>query len=598
MMLVAYLPFVALALCATPWLLVMSRRFGLSLAIGGVLAGTLILVMIALFGSSALSLQPLPTTLAVAAIAGAAGVLVLRRTAGAVRRPRRSTIAAWAPAAIGAIAWIGVVAVAQLLPGAAPLSWAMNGDTANNIHDARLFLESNGLTTLISVPLTAALLLLGMAAGRDQSGRAELLQHDLVAFTVVWALELALTAVLLGLVASALVSTHRTAVVAIASGAGSLLATTWYIAGLPIEYGYLNVHLALPFLLASWLAFLQSARFPVVAIAVELGLGVLLTTTWTPLIVFTAAFVVAILLRHRATLRVLRGRSLIITTSAVLLFLVPFTLLAVPALSSGIASFLIPGHGMPVTGGILLLLLGIVLVGAVSLRRRTALPVVDGAISASAASVLGVGVLLLIARQVSDPWTLYYPAKLTWLTTAFLVPIALGVLIGLVAQLARTRTAATAGAVALAVVSLVLVSAGPPPTRETFVITPPLVKIAFGSVWSSGDAAVAKILRYSQEDRRDLLWDTTDPDEAMINFWILEFSEGDRTIDGASRDLALRGYRELRDSGSYRAGDVGELCEVASELEPPVSIHTADAGLSSELTATCPELQVTVLVDG
>ena len=597
MMLVAYLPFVALALCATPWLLVMSRRFGLSLAIGGVLASSLILVMIALFGSSALSLQPLPTTLATAAIAGAAGVLVLRRTAGAVRRPGRWTLAAWVPAAIGAIAWIGVVAVAQLLPGAAPLSWAMNGDTANNIHDARYFLENNGLTTRISVPLSGALLMLGMAAGREQSGRADLLQHDLVAFTVVWTLELALTAVLLGLVASALVSARRTAVVAIASGAGSLLATTWYIAGLPIEYGYLNAHLALPFLLASWLAFLHSARFPVVAIAVELGLGVLLTATWTPLIVFTAAFVVAILLRHRATLRVLRGRPLIVVTAAAAVFLVPFAFSAVPALSSGIATFLIPGHGLPFTGWILFLLIGGILVGAVLLRKRVALPLLDGAISAGAASLIGVGVLLFIARQVSNPWSTYYPAKLTWLVTAFLVPVALAILIGLIAEFTRPRTAIV-GAAALALASLVLASAGPPPTRAAFAMTPPLAKIAFGSVWSTGDAAVAKILRYSQEDRRDLLWDTTDPDEAIVNFWILEFSGGDREAAGALRDFTLRGYRELRDTGSYHTGGIAELCTVARELEPPVYIHTADAQLSAELAGSCPGLKVTVLVDG
>ena len=215
-----------------------------------------------------------------------------------------------------------------------------------------------------------------------------------------------------------------------------------------------------------------------------------------------------------------------------------------------------------------------------------------------AASLVGIGVLLFIARQVSDPWSTYYPAKLTWLVCAFLVPVALAVLIRAMVEFARSRALLTAGTAVLVVGSILLASAGPPPTRATFVITPPLQKIVLGSVWSTGDAAVAKILQYSQSDRRDLLWDTDDPDEAMINFWILEFSGGDRDTGGELRDLALRGYRELRDSGTYRAGDVADLCAAARELEPPAFIHTANAALTAELADACPDLNVTVLVDG
>jgi hypothetical protein len=295
---------------------------------------------------------------------------------------------------------------------------------------------------------------------------------------------------------------------------------------------------------------------------------------------------------------------LIVATGAVALFLVPFAFSAVPALASGIGSFVLPGHGLPFTGWILALLLGGILVGAALLRRRTALPLLAGAIGASAAAVIGIGVLLFIGRQASNPWSLYYPAKLTWLVTAFLVPVALAVMIRLVIEFSRPRVA-IAGVAGLVLASLVLASAGPPPVRETFVITPPLAKIVFGSVWNTGESAVAKILEYrrtdheySRTDQRDLLWDTGDPDEAIINFWLLGFSGGDAGKPGTLREFTLRGYRELRDAGTFDPGDSATLCAVARELEPPVVVHTADTHLSTELAASCPNLKVTVLVDG
>ena len=597
-MLEAYFPFAVIAICAAPWLLAMSRRFGLFLALGGVLAGALILLLAVQTATPTLKLAPLPTTMTVAVIAGVGGIVVLRRTPGALRRPQPTTLAVWAPACVGGLAWIAIVGLAHVIPGAAPLSWAMNGDTANNIHIARAFLENDGLPAGYGVPLSSAMVLLGLAGGRDGSGKAELLQHDLVAFTALWTLELALTAVLLGLVAAALVPAHRNLAAALASAGGSLLATTWFVAGLPIEYGYLNVHLALPFLLASWLAFLHSSRFPIVAIAVELGLGVLLLTTWTPLIVFTVVFAIAILLRHRPALRVLRGRSLVIVAASTLVFLVPFAVLAVPTLSGGTLTLLLPGHGMPFTGWLLPLLIGVIALGAVLLRRRSALPLVDGAIGLGVASLIGIGVLLFIARQETDPWSSYYPAKLTWLVSAALVPIALAFAARLVVEFVRPKAAATLAVAVLAVCGLALASAGPPPTRASFVITPPLQKIALGSVWSTGDAAVEKILRYSRDDRRDLLWATDDPDEAIINFWILEFSGGDTDGDEVLRDFALRGYRELRDTGVAPTGEVSELCAVAARLEPPVYVHTADAELASTLGSACPEVKVTVRLDG
>jgi len=186
--------FVALALGSVPWLLALSKRFGLLIAVPGTAAGAILLALAMLVVGRAASLDIVVTQVVGAALFAVAGMLLLRRTPGAVRRPGRYALALWISPLLGALGWIGTLVAAQFLPGAARLSWAMNGDGFNNIFYGDVIVSANGLALGQSenpVPLPASLLALAIAPGRSAVAAQNLLGHDLAAFTVVWTLILA-----------------------------------------------------------------------------------------------------------------------------------------------------------------------------------------------------------------------------------------------------------------------------------------------------------------------------------------------------------------------------------------------------------------------
>lgn len=135
------IPLVLLALA--PWPLVLVKRLGWSLAIAAVLAlatgGALVLAAVA---------RPMGIPLAVVygsslTAVGAAGwwLAVRALTRQQVTRPRASAWWVLAPAST----WVLLVAVAEVVPGASRVSWAMQGDAANDVLFARDILEARGV---------------------------------------------------------------------------------------------------------------------------------------------------------------------------------------------------------------------------------------------------------------------------------------------------------------------------------------------------------------------------------------------------------------------------------------------------------------------
>ena len=113
----------------------------------------------------------------------------------------------------------------------------------------------------------------------------------------------------MGAVAASIVPRSRTALVAVASATGSLLPPTWFVPGLPVEYGYLNAHLVLPILLAAWLIYLASPGRVVAALTVQFCIATLLLATWSPWVVMPAGLIVALAVRHWSTLKTMDART-------------------------------------------------------------------------------------------------------------------------------------------------------------------------------------------------------------------------------------------------------------------------------------------------
>ncbi len=594
-MILPLLPFIALAVCALPWLLIVSKRVGALLGALTVFAATPILLMLVFLVSPLLHTDPVAVSLVAAGLFGVAGLVLVLRDRSTLRAPSRVTLARWLPASIGGVIWILTIAIARLVPGALVLSWAMNGDGSNNVHLARVLYANDGFTSSFgnSVPLADALLAVAAWPGRTQASASGLLEHDLIAIGTFWSLAIAATGLMLGLVASSLLEGKRPLIAGIGAGAGSLLVLTFFVAGLPIDSGYLNVHVALPFALATWLVFLQSRRAPMLAAALLLLLGFLLLAVWTPLVVIPGSLIIVLAVRNWSRLRVATARSAMIIGAAALLPLAYFTFASLPALQGSGDALTAGGHGFPFTGWILAVALVVAIVCAVLLRPLEE-PVLEGLTVIGFAAIAGYAFLLYETFTPSDPWLAYYPTKFMWMLTALFCAIAVSLVLRLVAErvpVGRVRIAAVAAVGAIAVL---LGSLGPAPTRDHYVVEQPLLRILAGHTWHTGESTARVILAANRDTGTVLLWNSGDPDEAFINFWVLDYRGAWLNESQSARVFTVLAYRDLRDRGASTAGSAQQLCDLAPELAAPVTVYTQDASLAAQVAALCPAAQVTV----
>ncbi|MES2092789.1 MAG: hypothetical protein V4531_03120 [Actinomycetota bacterium] len=591
---------VALALFCVPWVLALSKRFGLLIAVPGTAAGAILLALVLLLVTRAAQWDVVISEVAGGLLFAAAGVLLLGRTPGALRRPGRQAIALWASPLLGALGWIGTLVAAQFVPGAARLSWVMNGDGFNNIFYGNVILSARGLAIGQSenpVPLPASLLALAMAPGRSAVADQNLLAHDLASFTVVWTVVFAATCILTGVVVASAIPQRNPRAVAVASALGSLLPLTWYMAGLPAQWGYFNASIVLPILLAAWLAFLASRRFPVAALVVLSGLTTLVLATWAPLVLVPGALGIAILARDWKRIRSLTGPAalaLVLSAAQVLAWVgivtVPTFLLQGDALQT-------PGHGFPSSWPAIPLVFVALVALAIVMRRRTSLPLLPGVIAIGFSSAAASGLLIFLDRGQGDPWTAYYPTKLAWILSVFLFVVALSLAVAAVAALAAVRRFRIAGVATVSVAVLLGFAIIPIDGWSATVVRQPMVRILSGAIWHTGDRAADRILALSDPRGPGILWRSGNSDEAMIDFWVLVTRGGDYFGDAELRAIAFAAYREYRATGTFDDSKVGPLCRILTLMRPTPTVETASSTLESELRASCPSVTARVVVD-
>ncbi|MCU1423292.1 MAG: hypothetical protein JWN36_2943 [Microbacteriaceae bacterium] len=479
---------VVLAVAATiPWVFAIGARYGHLLgavatgSVGGVvLLGTLVV-------SRFLALDPVIALVSIDVIALGVGLALLHQLHYPM--PGRRAITVWVPALAGAVVWLATLGLAQVVPGASRLSWAMNGDTFNNLFYSGLILHRDGLALGAfenPVPLPAAIVAAVAAPGRAGLGAHAVLGHDLGAFALTWVLMLGLTGLAIGATLASAVPRSRPAVTAVVGALGSLGATTWLVGGLPVQWGYFNVHVAIPLVLASWLAFLSSRRHPFAALFGLCLTCTLLLATWTPLAVFPVALAALTAWPIRRSLRQVAGSHAIALLLALALPVLWAALVVLPTFLEQGGALETLGHGFPSTWAALAAIL-VVTIGLAVWRWRTDDGVVArGLATLAAGSVLIVGVLVFLGRSQADPWSGYYPTKVSWLLVVSLSTIVLsqGIRLVLTAGRNATRTALIAtGVTALAV----LVGAiSPLDTVQATAARQPAVRILSGSVWHTG----------------------------------------------------------------------------------------------------------------
>ena len=571
---------IAFALAAVPWVLVAGRRFGHLLAGASVLAIELLAVLLTLVASAWLRFDAVASALIALALILVAGLVAGWRRGFA--RPGRSAVATWAPAALGGLVWAGVVAASARIPGGSPLAWVMNGDGFNNLYYARVILHDGGVAVgglANPAPLpAAAIVLAGMPSGAAGSGGA-VLEAELTSLAIAWVLALGLWCLVSGVAVASLVPRDRPAVTAVAAALGSLLPLTAFAGGLPMEWGYFNVNFAIPLVLLGWLVQFASHRHPVAALVASAAILTLLLATWAPLAVLLAPAPAVVLGREWPRLRTLRGVRLVVLLLAVGQLGAWGLLMTAPSLLQQSAALITFGHGFPATWGASLALIAALGILALVFARRLERPAIQATLALASGSVLAVAAVIALAGGVTG----YYPTKLSWLLVVVLGSVALALVVGRLARLRRAAlpAIAVACAAALAVATFVV------PSRDgDWARRQPALMVLAGRVWHAGPATVERILTMSDSADPALLWSSGDPDEGIIDFWVLVTNGGEFGSDPLLRSVAFEAYRAQRDTGSWEGSEVTQLCELVARI-PGLTVYSEDPTLGASLGEVC-----------
>jgi hypothetical protein len=406
---------------------------------------------------------------------------------------------------------------------------------------------------------------------------------------------LALTCLGVGVVLASLIAPRFTASVATVSALGSLLPLTWLVSGLTIQWGYFNINVLLPLLLAAWLCYLGSRRDPVAAVTCLIGLAILMLGVWTPLALPIAALGITIVLRYRSLFRSLRGWRLAVPTVALALALAFVGAVTIPTLLSQSDSLTASGagfFGFPNLWWPIPIVLVLAVVAVLGIRRSSPLPVTAGLVAVAIGSALAAGVLLYFARVNSDVFSAYYPKKLAWILLIVLGALMLSFVFGILGGRVRISLLAIIGAAAL-LVGVIL----PPGTWPEVLQRQPVVRIPADFVRHEGETTVANILTFTSGRHGTILWQTGNPDEPIINEWLLLAHGG--LVHGNKKLIKLIGdaYFLYRGSGRYVDPGTGTLCTVLPLMHGRPVVITANRALGAQLEAACPGTGARVIIN-
>ncbi len=517
-----------------------------------------------------------------AVILGGAVWLIIRGVALPTRR-------GWwvrAAALSGSVIAVVTIALAQVVPGAVRLAWAMNSDAVNVMTFSRGILSSNGLASASTAadtsptPLPFGMVALTLSPGRDAVADAALTEHDVIRLAQVWVFMIALTCLLAGVIAARGAATARLTLAVPATVIASVAMLSWYVIGVQIEYGFVSSAFAVAVLLSSWLVYLDGEKRPAIALAVLLLAGTVVLAVWSPLIIVIAALgVVIVVTRFRELLRsgLLRllavGAGVVILALYVLLVTLPEFLVK--------SSFLGANGGFPAFGAgqVVTIMVVTALVAVLGARLLGLRYAVLGALAAVVGGGIGLAFLLAQRTGAESGWG-YYPAKYGWTVTILLLAITVGGAAGFLAKIERGKLLDYAIAVLAVGVLGGLMWSPVQPTGQF-----PLTGVLTGSVGGMPQRAADLIFESSGRDNgQDVFWRTTTGDNLM-NLWVLQLDIDD------IRDNPVRTY-------AYQAAvfTPEQMCEIVDLLASDVVIKTADAAAAGDLEAVCDATDYTVTV--
>lgn len=583
-MIVPLLGLAAVALCGAPWVLLIARRATYALAIAVVVLLGFLGVIATMLATAAVEVPLLVGIAVVGSASLVTGVVLCVRDREQLRlgSDRRG----WLLGLIGPILWFATVGLAQVLPGAAHLAWAMQGDAANNVLFARAIIGDDGIVVgpgANPVPLPAAVLALAMEFGRGSVLPAQLLHHDISAFAAGWTwlvgLSAAMAALATGVIARAAGAGRQ--VVFLTAGIGSVLPMSWYMTGYPAEYGFFNVHISLVLLFAVVVVFVESRDSAVALGLLAVGATSLLAV-WSPLVVVPAALGVLVVLTRSRALIATRGPALLVVVAALAQLLVYGVVVVVPGLLANAEALSAPGGAyvfpvlmLPACGAVVVVL-------ALAAVRTWRSPLLRAVVVVVLALGGGLAVLLFAAGW---QWS-YYPHKFAWLASCTLIVIGAGFALPSLVRLSRRRSLLVPATV-LVVAGVLVFAVASPTVASGERRQHPFAWILSGSVMGEGDEVADEIFALADPGMPRILWDTTNRFQTTINFWLIQMQ-----VQSISDEFDLRAI-------AYEVGSestTSELCGDLRVLGIGVQVITESEALASELKEACPDAEAEVIL--
>jgi hypothetical protein len=576
-----------IVLSASAFLLAVASRVGYLLAASLTVLVVPALVLLALLIAAAVWFEILPTIGVSFAALGFVGCGVLARSP--LQRLRIIRSAGWdiAASCLGVAAWLTALAVSARVPLAERLGWVMRNDSMNNLIYAHYILRAHGIQLrpdLNPTPLPAAMIALGIVSGRPSSSPELSLQHDLIGTAVIWFMLIALVSVVMGLTAAVIVRTLIGSGIAshLAAAGGSVLVFSWFVTGYPIEYGFLNIDLVVPILLAVLLLTVFSDRVPWLSLSGQLLAATLMLATWSPLVVVPLALFAVTVIRRRATVLHAGRLGRVLMIVAALQF-------AAYGIFGTLPAYLAQKSALSGLGGIyshnylLVFPAGAAVIGLGFLVFRRDLSRFIAVSTLVLASWLALALLLFISRRNSTPWT-YYPIKIAFFSmVVFIAPI-LGLAVVFLAQHSRRRVLVGIGSsilVALGVGLLVFV----PPIDTGLVRMNPIARLV-SSHPSERYVLPGKLIQaLARTGSPAILWDSETKDEPYTDLWLLQLRAD--TLSGTSK-LRLAAYNQLVNHSTR------SLCEILTLTGPSTVIYTRNMSLPAELAELCPRVSARV----
>jgi len=591
--------FWAMAIAVLPWALALWLRNGLATAMSISLMSVLWVSLVALFAAPHFRVPLIPLFTAIAFLAAVGGVAFFARTwvnrDGVAHRGLTSL-----GILAGPIVWWASLAQAHTFSAGPRLSWAMSNDSPNYIILARAVLSRPGFDrgpTSNPVPLPSGIVALAAVSGRESTPPGDLLMHDVSAYADIWAVLIALTCAMSGLLALTITRriSDRNLPALISGVVGSALPLTWFVTGYALEYGFFNADVALPLLFASILLYLDTRiKFAWKAFWLTICVTLMLAV-WSPLVLVPLGLLLSTALINFQSLRQLRRIDYVLVVlgcaqagAYALAVVVPAFLGQRTALAGAGGIYELP-TAVVFVAGVAVVVASAVAFRADGIEKTHGRQRLLGMTAVVLSGWLGIGALLFLSRKSANPWG-YYPLKYSWLMTVVFFILIVGLLAGLVGRSTRTRLMSGLGLGLIAVLAASLLAWLPSSTPKYTPLDPVSRVLGLRLDQKNRQAAFNEaVLSLSDPEVPRILWRSSlsADEEGAANIWFTLFRSN--SLD--SSDLRIIGLQ----ANAIRTLPV--LCSMADLMGPGTEIITADPTLQSKFRTECLGSTATIRVD-